>query len=72
MDLRMVTNFELMKDEIGDLPEDSWNISKRRKNYFFQLLNVYRVSDDWQVEIRIAEPSSFEVEIAIAKLKSHK
>jgi hypothetical protein len=42
-----------------------------------QLLNVYRVSDVRQIEIPTAEqlvpdPSPFEVEIAIAKMKSYK
>jgi hypothetical protein len=46
----------------------------RRKNYFSQLLNV---SDVRQIEIHTAEPlvpepSPFEVEIAIAKLKKYK
>jgi hypothetical protein len=43
--------------------------------YFSQLLNVHRVSDVRQIEIHTAEPlvpdpSSLEVEIAIAKLKN--
>jgi hypothetical protein len=47
------------------------------KNYFPQLLNVHRVSDVRQIETHKAEPlvpdpSPFEVEIAIAKLKTHK
>jgi hypothetical protein len=47
------------------------------KNYFSQLLNVHRVSDVRQIEIHTAEPlvpepSPFEVEIAIAKLKKYK
>jgi hypothetical protein len=49
----------------------------RWKNYYYQLLNVHGVSDVWQIEIHIAEPlvadpSLFEVEIAIAKLKRYK
>jgi hypothetical protein len=44
---------------------------------FFQLLNVYRVSDVRHVGIHTAEssilePSLFEVEIAIANLKRYK
>jgi hypothetical protein len=40
-------------------------------------LNIHRVSDIWQIEVHIAEllvpdPSPFEVEIAIAKLKRYK
>jgi hypothetical protein len=49
----------------------------RWKNYFSQLLNAHRVSDVRQIEIHTAEPllpdpSPFEVEIAIAKLKRFK
>jgi hypothetical protein len=47
------------------------------KNYLPQLLNVYRVSDIRQIEIHTAEllvpdPTPFEIEIAIAKLKRYK
>jgi hypothetical protein len=46
----------------------------RWKNYFSQLLNVHRVSDDQQIEIHTAKPfipvpSLCEVEIPTAKLK---
>ena len=49
----------------------------RWRNYFSQLFNVYGVKDVGQVEIPTAEPlvpepSAFEVELAIDKLKSHK
>jgi hypothetical protein len=49
----------------------------RWKNYFSQLLNIHRVSDVTQIEKHTAEPlvpepSPFEVEIAIAKLKKYK
>jgi hypothetical protein len=51
----------------------------RWKNYYSQLLNVHRVSDVRHIEIRvhtaqplISEPSPFDVEIAIAKLKKYK
>jgi hypothetical protein len=48
-----------------------------RKNYYSQLLNVHSVKDVKQIEIYTAEslvpdPSPFEVEIAIAKLKRYK
>jgi hypothetical protein len=64
----------LVKDENGDLLADSHNILNRLKNYFSQLLNV---SDFRQIEMHIAEPlvldpGSFEVEVAIAKLKRYK
>jgi hypothetical protein len=49
----------------------------RWRNHFYQILNVYGVSDVRQAEIHTAEPlvpepSIFEVELAIVKLKSHK
>ncbi|PNF31288.1 hypothetical protein B7P43_G12666, partial [Cryptotermes secundus] len=67
----------LVKDENGDLLADSHNILNRWRNYFSQLLNVHRVSDVRQTEIDTAEPlipdpSPFEVESAIAKLKRYK
>jgi hypothetical protein len=60
----------LAKVENGDLVADSRNILIWWKNYFFQLLNVHRVSDVKQIEIHTAEllvpdPSPFEVEVAI-------
>jgi hypothetical protein len=49
----------------------------RWKKYYSRLLNVHRVTDIRQLEINNAEPlvpdpSPFEVEIAIAKLKRYK
>jgi len=49
----------------------------RRRKYFSQLFNVHGVKDVGQAEIHTAEPlgpepSAFEVELAIGKLKSHK
>jgi hypothetical protein len=49
----------------------------RWRNYFFQLLNVHGVNDVKQAETHAAkqlvpEPSAFEIELAIEKLKSHK
>ena len=49
----------------------------RWKNYFSQPLNVQGVDDIKHTEIHTAEPlvpepSAFEVELAIEKLKSHK
>jgi hypothetical protein len=48
----------------------------RWKNFFSQILNVHRVSDVTEAEIHTAEPlvpepSAWEVELAIEKLKSH-
>jgi hypothetical protein len=67
----------LVKDENGDLPTDSQNISNRWKNYFSQLLNVHNVSYVRQIEVHMAEPlvfgpSRLEVEIAIAMFKKYK
>jgi hypothetical protein len=50
------------------------NILNRWKNYFSQLFNVHRVSDVRQIEIHTSEllmpdPSTFVVEIAVAKLR---
>jgi len=48
----------------------------RWRNYFSQLLNVHGVNDVRKTEIHTAEPlvpepSAFEVEMAIEKLKGH-
>ena len=53
------------------------SILARWRNHFSQLLNVYGVSDLRQTEIHTAvalvpEPSAFEIELAIEKVKSHK
>ena len=61
----------------GDFTADSHSILARWRNYFSQLLNVHEVDDDRQTEIHTAEPlvpepSTFEVELAIERLKSHK
>ena len=69
------TNTE--KDENGDLAADTYNVVARWKNYFSQLLNVHGVNDVRHTEIHtsepiVPEPSAFEVELAIGKLKNHK
>ena len=56
---------------------ESHGIVGRWRNYFSQLFNVYGVKDVVQAEIHTAEPlvpepSAFEFELAIGKLKSHK
>jgi len=67
-----------VKDEKGDVVADSHSILARWRNYFSHLLNVqHGVNDVRQAEIHTAvplvpEPSDFEVELAIEKLKSHK
>ena len=64
----------IVKDEKGDLVADSHSIMARWRNYFSQLLNVYEVKGVRQVEIHtveplVPEPSVFDVELAIEKLK---
>jgi hypothetical protein len=66
-----------VKDENGDLLTNSHNILNRWKNYFSQLLNVHRLRKVWQIEIHkteslVPDPSPFEAEIPIAKLKRYK
>jgi hypothetical protein len=66
-----------VKNEKSDLLADSHNILNWWKNYFSQLLKVHMVSDVRQTEIHTAkqlvpDPSPFEVEIAIEKLKRYK
>ena len=56
---------------------DSHSIMARWRNYFSQLLNVHEVKDVMQAEIHtveplVPEPSAFEVELAIEKLKNYK
>jgi hypothetical protein len=69
-------NENLANDENGDLLADSHNILNRWKKSS-QLLKINMISDVRQVEIHTAEPlvpdrSSFEVVLAIAKLKTYK
>ena len=59
---------------MGDLVTDSHNIWARRMNHFFQLLNMHGVNDVRQTELHTAEPlvpepSVFDVEKAVGKLK---
>jgi hypothetical protein len=65
-----------VKNENGNLLSDFQNILNTLKNYFSQLLKVFNISDDRQIEVHAAEPllsgpSRLEVEIAIAKLKKY-
>jgi len=67
----------IVKDDKGDLVADSHSILARWRNYFSQILNVHGVNDVRQTGIHTAEPlvpepSAFEVELAIEKLKSQK
>jgi len=66
-----------VKEGKGDLVADFHSILARWRNHFPQLLNVHGVKDFRQTEIQTAvtllpEPSTFEIELAIEKLKSHK
>ena len=67
----------IVKDEEGELVADPHSIMARWRNYFSQLFNVHGVKDVRQAEIHteeslVPEPSVFEVELAIGKLKNHK
>jgi len=63
-----------VQDEKADLVTDSHSILARERNLLYQLYNVHGVSEVRQKEINTAEPlvpepSVFEVEMAIEKLK---
>ena len=67
----------IVKDEKGDLVRDSHSILSRWRNHFSQLLNVHGIIDVRQTKIHTAEPivpepSAFEFEFVIEKLKSQK
>jgi len=64
----------IVTDEKGDLVTDCHRILARWRNHFSQLLTVHGVNDARQTEVHTAEPlvpepSAFEVEMAIEKLK---
>jgi hypothetical protein len=68
------TRTNIIKDEEGDLVTDCHSILARWKNNFSPLLNVHGVNDVRQTEIHTAErlvpePSAFEFDLAIEKLK---
>jgi len=65
------------KDEKGKLFADRHTIMARWRNYFTQLLNLHENNEVRQAEIHtvatlVHEPSAFEFELAIGKLKNHK
>ena len=68
----------IVQDKKGDLVAESHSILARRWEYnFSQLLNIHGFNDVRQTEIHTAkplvpEPSDFEFELAIEKLKTHK
>jgi hypothetical protein len=67
----------IVKDAWGNLVADCHSIVTRWRNYFSHLLNVHWDSDVRQTEIHTAEPlvpepSAFQVEMAIEKVKRYK
>ena len=63
-------------DEKDDFVTNSHRILARWRKHFSQLLDVHGVNDARQTEIHTAEPlmpqpSAFEVELAIEKLRNH-
>jgi hypothetical protein len=67
----------IVKDENDSLLINSHCNLVRWRNHFFQLLNVHGVSDVRQSEMQTAEPvvpqpSAFEAEMSIKKLKRHR
>ena len=66
-----------VKDEKGGLVTDCHSISARWRNHFSQLLYVQEFNDVRQTEIYtsdplVPEPSMFDVEMSIKKLRRHK
>jgi hypothetical protein len=66
---RRVTSLEkYSKDEKNDLVADSHSILARWRNYFSQLLNVYRLNDVRQTETHTAEPLVSQVPLRLSWL----
>jgi len=64
----------MVKDENSDVVTGSYSILAKWRNHFSHILNVHGVDDVRQTEIQtaeplVSEPSTFEVEMAIEKLK---
>jgi hypothetical protein len=64
----------IVKDQKSHLVADCHSILTTWRNYFSQLLNVHGDNDVKQTEIHTAEPlvpqpSAFQIEMAIEKLK---
>jgi hypothetical protein len=64
----------IVKDDESDLVADSHSILVRGRNHFSQVLNIHGVNDIRHTELHTAapivpEPSAFEVEMAIERLK---
>ena len=68
---------DIVKYKNGDMVADAHSIAARWRNYFPQLFNVHAVNDVRHTEIHTAEPlvpepSAFDVELAVGKLKRQK
>jgi hypothetical protein len=65
---------DTVKDEKGDLFTDCHSILASWWNYFSQLLDVNHVRriEIHKAEPLVHEPNSFDVELAVEKLKRHK
>jgi len=66
-----------VKDEKSDLVTGSHSILTTWRNHFSQLLNIHEINNVTRGDIHITEPlmpepSPFEIEMAIEKLKRHK
>jgi len=62
----------IVKDEEGDIIADSHSILARQRNHFSQLFNGdFRQTEMHTAEPLMPEPSAFEFEMALEKLKSH-
>ena len=67
----------IVKDKTGDLVTGSYSILARRKDYFWQLLDVHGIHvvsqrEKHTAEPLVPEPSTFEFDLAIGNLKNHK
>jgi hypothetical protein len=67
----------IVKDEKCDLVADTHSIVARWRNYFSQLFNVHRFKNAGKEEKPteeplLTEPTTFEFELYIDKIKSHK
>jgi hypothetical protein len=67
------SRINIVKDEKGDLFADYHSILARWRNHIAQLKNVHGVmqTEIHTVEPIVPEPSVFQFELAIEKLKSH-
>ena len=66
----------IIEDEKGNLVSDFHSILDRWRNHFSQLWNTHGVNYVRQTEIHTAEPnvpepSAFEVEMGVEKMKGH-